>query len=177
MMQLISRQVEQQILKYQMPIDFYAGFQRLSYFPAQSERYERLGAVCRSVSIFSVIDREIPVIPGVDFVPLAEDSALVQEWFLLVDAPEFWTLLNTQEMTPHDDGTRQFQGLWTFDLTVVEEASAMLADVLDRPYTPHAERHHTLQAQNIHEVTDRLLKRLEANQMPATQPLINHTSC
>ena len=64
MMTAISHQIERQVLKHHMPIDFYAGFQRFSAFPQQRQRYEHLGAVCQRVYIFGIADVQPPSIPG-----------------------------------------------------------------------------------------------------------------
>jgi DICT domain-containing protein len=158
MMTAISHQIERQVLKYNMPIDFYAGFQRFSAFPQQSQRYERLGTVCQRVYIFGIADVQPPSIPGVEFVALDPDAPLAREWFLLVDTPEFWTLLSTREMEGADPvtGQRRFDGLWTFDAPIVESASVLLAQALGNSYTPLHERYASLQKQNVSEVTERI---------------------
>lgn len=163
MMNAISHQIERQVLKHRMPIDFYAGFQRFSAFPPQSQRYQQMGEICRRVYIFGVADIRPPSIPGVEFIELSPEMPLTQEWFLLVDMPEFWTLLSTREVTGIRDATaqRQFDGLWTFDAPVVESASQLLTSALGQTYTPLYQRYASLQEQNMNEVTERLVAHLE----------------
>jgi len=158
MMSAISHQIERQVLKYNMPIDFYAGFQRFSAFPGQLQRYARLGAVCHRVYIFGVADVVPPTIAGVEFIALAPDTPLIQEWFLLADTPEFWTLLSIREVVGANPvtGERYFDGIWTFDAPVVESASQLLAHALGNTYMPHYERYASLQNQNVTEVTERM---------------------
>lgn len=167
MMSAISHQIERQVLKYNMPIDFYAGFQRFSAFPGQIQRYERLGAVCHRVYIFGVADVVPPTIAGVEFIALAPDTPLTQEWFLLADTPEFWTLLSTREFKGADavTGERHFDGIWTFNAPVVESASQLLAHALGHTYSPHHERYASLQNQNVTEVTERIVEYMEKNRL------------
>lgn len=89
MMNLISHQIEDQIIQHGLPVDFYAGFQRFSHFPDQMRRYARLGTVCRRVYVFGIADCQPPSIPGIEFLPLLPGSALTREWFLFVNTPSF----------------------------------------------------------------------------------------
>jgi DICT domain-containing protein len=169
MMNTISHQIERQVLKHKMPIDFYAGFQRFSAFPQQLQHYQRLGSVCQRVNIFGFPDITPPSIPGVEFIELTSDIPMTKEWFLLVDAPEFWTLLSTREIEGRDPitGQRRFDGVWTFDAPVVESASQLLARALGRSYTPHYQRHVSLQDQNVTEVMERVVASLEKKRASA----------
>jgi len=162
-MNAISHQIEQQVLAHHMPVDFYAGFQRFSNFPHQRPVYHQLGSVCHHVSIFGLADAPLPALVGVEFVELLPEMPLVQEWFLLVDTPEFWTLLSTREIpgTDPNSGERRFDGLWTFDAPVVESASQLLMEALGQTYTPIRQRYPALQDQNVSELMQRLSPDLE----------------
>jgi DICT domain-containing protein len=167
MMNAISHQIERQVIKHQMPIDFYAGFQRFSAFPQQSQRYQQMGAVCRRIYVFGLADITPPTIPGIEFIELAPDMPLTQEWFLLVDTPEFWTLLSTREAEGADSTSRQrgYDGVWTFDAPVVESASQLLARALEQPYAPVYQRYAPLQEQNVAEVTQRMIEQIEKKRL------------
>ena len=52
MMNAISHSIEEQVINHALPVNFYAGFERLSRFPAQTLLYGRLGAAARRVYIF-----------------------------------------------------------------------------------------------------------------------------
>ncbi len=78
MMNSISRLIENQLIENQLPVNFYAGFERFSHFPDQLRRYSRLGAVCRRVYVFGVPDIRPPSIPGIEFVELSPTSPLAR---------------------------------------------------------------------------------------------------
>lgn len=168
MMNTISHQIEEQIRTHRMPIDFWAGFQRFSRFPAQLRRYSQLGLVCRRVTVFGVPDARPPLIQGVEFIEIEEKSPLSQEWFLLVDTPNFWTLLSTQETATRRDaisGGRAFEGLWSFDAQVVERASKLLSEMTGRAYQPVRERNHEQQNRHIAEMNGKLIEIMEQSRV------------
>jgi Sensory domain in DIguanylate Cyclases and Two-component system len=65
LMNVISHEIEDIVVNNRLPVDFYAGFQRFSYFQRQVKRYRRLAAVCRRVYVWGVPDVDPPTIPGV----------------------------------------------------------------------------------------------------------------
>jgi len=167
MMNVISHEIEDQVINQQMPVDFYAGFQRFSNFPQQLRRYSRLGAVCRRVYVFGVPDVRPPVIPGIEFIELDPTSALAREWFVLVDTSDFWTILAAQEMGGRDQvmGGRRFDGVWSYDTTVVERASLLISQELADFYEPVATRHYDRQSAAIATISGNLIKSLEQSQI------------
>lgn len=171
MMNTISHLIEQEVIDKKLPIDFYAGFQRFSRFPDQMRFYQKLGAVARRVYVFGVADVKPPSIPGVEFIELEAGSALAQEWFLLVDSPEFWTLLSTQETDGRDEvtGGRRYDGLWTFDTQVIDRAALIISQVMDRNYEPVTRRDHTIQNQHVTHMTERLIERMEMTRVKSNR--------
>jgi uncharacterized protein YigA (DUF484 family) len=168
MMNTISHQIEEQVKLHRLPVDFYAGFQHFSRFPAQLRRYSQLGLVCRRVYVFGVPDVRPPLIQGVEFIELEPDSPLAQEWFLLVDTPDFWTLLSTQEKTNRRDmlsGGRAFEGLWSFDTQVAERASELLAQATGRTFEPVRQRNYERQNLHIAEMNGRLIEMMERSRV------------
>lgn len=158
MMNTVSHQIEQQVVNHRMPVEFFAGFQRFSRFPAQHRLYQQLGAVCRRVYVFGVADTKPPSIPGVEFVALDPTSSLSREWFLVVDTPEFWTVLSTQEADGRDaiGGGRRYDGVWTYDSQVVERASLLLSQELGTFYSPVRTRNYEVQSRHIAEISSRM---------------------
>jgi DICT domain-containing protein/putative methionine-R-sulfoxide reductase with GAF domain len=170
MMNTISRLIENQVIDNQLPVNFYAGFERFSNFPSQLRRYSRLGAVCRRVYVFGIPDTRPPAIPGIEFVEVSPSSPLAREWFLLVDTPDFWTTLLTQEVDGRDEitGGRRFDGLWSFDEQVVERVSLLMSQILEVPYTPVTKRNAVSQSRHVADITGHLITNLD------TVKLTNH---
>jgi hypothetical protein len=168
MMNTISHQIEEQVIRHRIPVDFYAGFQLFSRFPAQVRRYQQLGMVCRRVFVFGVPDARPPAIPGVEYVEIDTMSPLTREWFLCVDTPDFWTLLSTQEVDSGRDainGGRRYDGLWTFDVQVVERASLLLSQVSNGFFQPTGRRNYESQNQHIAEMNGRMIEMLERSRL------------
>lgn len=159
MMNLISHQIEDQILQHKLTVDLYAGFQRLSNFPDQLRRYSRLGAICRRVYVFGIADYQPLSIPGVEFIELSPTSAVAQEWFLLVNTSDFWATLVAQEIQGKDAVTRgrRFDGIWSYDEAVVDRIALLMSQIMEMPYEPVAVRHHAKQSLHISEVSSRMV--------------------
>lgn len=167
MMNTISHHIEDQVIKHRMPIDFFAGFQRFSHFPAQLDRYRQLGQVCRRVYVFGVPDVRPAPISGIEYIALDAASPLAKEWFVLVDTPLFWSVLSTQEVEGRDPitGGRRFDGLWAFDAQVVDRASLLLSQALNTFYEPVMNRDHEAQNHHISEISNRMVGSLERNRI------------
>jgi DICT domain-containing protein len=166
MMTMISHLIEEQIVAQQLPVELYVGFQRFSNLRPQQRRYQQLGAICRRVVVFGLPDREVPPIPGVEFVALPQEAALTREWFLVVNAPEFWTALLTREAEQPTPGReRNYEGLWSYDAPVVERASLLLSQALGTHYQPVYQRDHERQSTHVAAISGRLVARLERAQL------------
>lgn len=160
MMNVISQQIEDQVLQHRLTVDFYAGFQRFSNFPEQMRRYSKLGSVCRRVYVFGIPDCEPPSIQGVEFIELSPTSALAQEWFLFVDTPEFWATLVAKEVEGTAGG-RNYDGLWSYDEAVVDRISLLMSQVMESMYQPVQERIYNQQYMHIAEINSRMLDMIE----------------
>ncbi|NJN85338.1 MAG: hypothetical protein HC881_02205 [Leptolyngbyaceae cyanobacterium SL_7_1] len=159
MMNVISHQIEDQVLQHKLTVDFYAGFQRFSHFPDQLRRYSRLGAICRRVYIFGVADYQPLSIPGIEFIEISPTSALAQEWFLFVNTSSFWATLVAQEMEGRDPATggRRFDGILSYDEAVVDRIALLMSQVMEVPYEPIPVRHYANQNLHISEISGRML--------------------
>jgi DICT domain-containing protein len=120
---------------------FYAGFQRISSFIPQINRFARLAAICGEVLVFAYPDTAVPEIPGIQFVLLEESAPLADEWFIVFATSEFQMALLTRQIkedspTPspvHQFGReRNYQGTVTTQPELVLAASKMLDEVLHR---------------------------------------------
>lgn len=167
MMNTISHSMEQQVINHQMPINFYAGFERFSRFPDQTRLYGRLASVARRVYVFGVPDVKPTPISGVEYIPLEPNSPLAREWFLIVDTPDFWALLATEEVSGEDEATggRKFNGIWTFDHVIVERASLLISQVLGSVYQPVRQRNYEQQNIHVAEIGAGMIARLDKVQV------------
>lgn len=166
MMNVLSHQIEDQIIQHQLPVDLYAGFQRFSYFPEQMQRYSQLGALCRRVYVFGVADYQPPGIPGVEFIEIAPTSPLAQEWFLLVNTSDFWVTLVAKELLNREmfGNSRRFDGLFSYDEAVVDRISLLVSQILEIDYQPITYRNYSQQSAHISEINNRMLSVLEQSE-------------
>ncbi len=111
----------------------FAGFQRLSKFVPQIPRYTRLAAQSESVYVFGVPDVNLPAIDNITYVPLASTDQLAQEWFLVSYGIDYASALATEELTHIDDldHERQFNGVWTFNISLVSILEEWLTRTVD----------------------------------------------
>jgi DICT domain-containing protein len=167
MMNIISHQIERQIISHQIPAVVYSGFQRFSAFIPQMKLYRALGASAKQVYVFGTPDVRLSPIPGVHYVALGEDSPLCKEWFLVVDTSDFWTVLSTQEVPGTDEasGGRKFKGVWSFDMTLVGQAAQLIAAVATVNHAEVPNRNFASQSARIAEVNGNLMARLDGAQI------------
>ncbi len=165
MMNTISREIEDVVMENNLPVDFYAGFQRYSFFLRQRRRYERLAKAARRVFVFGIPDVEPPTLPGIEFIPLDASHNLTQEWFLVVNTPYFFTSLLTREIEGQDTMTsgRKFQGIWTHDEKVVSQAYLILAQHLNQDYQPINQRDYYRQNNYIVSIANKLVTQIESS--------------
>lgn len=160
MMNAISHLIENQVIQHRLPVDFYAGFQRFSHFPVQLRRYTRLAANCRRVYIFGVPDIAPPLIAGIEWIEVAPTDPLAREWFVLVNAADFWSALIAQQLNSRDEitGGRRFQSLWTYDEQVVERCALLISQLLNDVYRPVPARNFAAQSNAIAGISGQLVE-------------------
>ena len=117
-MNVISYAIEDISVVDEVQTRVFAGFQRMSRFLPQVERYTKLAAVAESVYIFGIPDVEVPQIPNLTYIPISKHDRLSREWFLVSYGRDFHSTLATEEIShiDDDDDERVFKGIWTFDL-------------------------------------------------------------
>lgn len=165
LMNVISHEIEDVVINNGLQVDFYAGFQRFSYFARQLRRYRRLAQVCRRVYVWGVPDIEPPPIPGVEYISVTPTMDLAREWFLVVDSPQFYSALLTQELTYGQElpkGQRRFQGIWTYDPDIVGRAYLLLSQVLGQDFRPVLQRSYETQNRYLVQISNRLVQRQDA---------------
>ena len=124
-------------------------FQQGKWYLQEAERYQDLAKHSRHITISAVADSgfaEHPTsnLPNVDLVHLDKDDDLVEEWNLIILAPDYASMVLCHELSkdeylagsePQVDTERKFYGLWTFDRVLVEEAFTILLKDLEH-YNP-----------------------------------------
>ncbi len=140
---IVSREIENAIITDGARARVFAGFQRMSRFLPQVNRYRKLAENAESVYVFGIMDVEPPPIANVHYIPLKESDRLSGEWFVVADAPDYFSFLATEQMdypeTPETPAT--YQGVWSFDeelVTILQEWLSSLVDA--RPLGDLSER-------------------------------------
>lgn len=159
LMNTISHAIENIVVQHGLQVDFYAGFQRFSFFLRQAERYKKLAQAARRVYVWGVADVTPPQIDGVVYVPIEPDHELAREWFVVVDSPEFFTALMTHEATfgqAIPKAARRFRGVWTYDADIIARAHLLLSQDLGLRYRPVIQRDYTTQNRFLVQISNEL---------------------
>jgi len=154
-MNVISYAIEDISVVDEVQTRVFAGFQRMSRFLPQVERYTKLAAVAESVYIFGIPDVEVPQIPNLTYIPISKHDRLSREWFLVSYGRDFHSTLATEEIShiDDDDDERVFKGIWTFDLglnTILENWLTRVVDanplgINEADLYPDSQQHYTKQ--------------------------------
>jgi DICT domain-containing protein len=123
----ISREIENAVIMGQVRARLFAGFQKMSAFLPQVSRYQKLANYAESVYVFAYPDVPPPAITNVRYVPLSKDDQLTKEWFLIVEAQEYFSALSTEELGQQGI----FEGVWSFDEEMVTILQEWLTSMVD----------------------------------------------
>jgi len=124
-------------------------FQEGKWYLQEAERYFELAQVCGQVAIAALPDsgfasHRTSQLPQVSLVTLEPGDSLVNEWNLIILAPNYASMVLCHELSPTDyhagyqptvDTERKFYGLWSFERPWVEQAAMILLERM-RPYNP-----------------------------------------
>ncbi|NTU83400.1 MAG: hypothetical protein HGA45_29195, partial [Chloroflexales bacterium] len=127
---VLGRQLEHLAQEQGQAVTLALGTLRFSLFRLHQARIAQLAPHCHSVTIYGEADAEPPVIPNVQFVPLAKGAPLSQEWFLIADSPAFWGALIAHPLAERTSGPERrvrFEGALTADERIVSRASLLLS--------------------------------------------------
>jgi len=167
----ISHEIENSVLSVGAHGRLFAGFQKMSFFLPQVNRYRRLALITEHIWVFGVPDCTLPLIDNVSYVPLSESDALTREWFLIADAPEYFSALVAQDLSGFDvpEKQRKFRGIWTFDSTMVEQLHKAVAEIVG--VAPHLglTRDYSRQLNQITTTAESLINTLEARNTELTR--------
>jgi len=140
----ISHSIEETVRHHALDSYFFAGFQRISAFLPQVNRFRELAARCRKVYVFGVADSPAPEIPNVEYIFLEEGSPLSSEWFILFSHPSFQIALLTHEIGESSSALREtrfgrgrlYQGFVTLESSIIRPAVQAIQQALQLP-EPH----------------------------------------
>ena len=166
---IIGRQLELILQDDRIPADLALGTLRFSLFRLHQGRIAQLANVCRSITVYGEADVEPPQIDGVQFVALPAGAPLTQEWFLIVDSPDFWGGLFTRIVPERNDGRvrrYQFEGTLTADERTISRAMLLLSLVRQQAApSATAERNQIAQAMRWARVAYALYTHSEAERL------------
>lgn len=133
----LSHSLEDIVLREQLPALVFTGFQRSSYWEAETARYTQLANVAQQVTVFA--GDELPEEQRASqlHITLEGDDPLRQEWFLAILSSEFSVVLCGQDnLTPTlDEGLREFNTFWSFEPAIVNKVLDTLEQVVEQ-YRP-----------------------------------------
>jgi DICT domain-containing protein len=162
-MSIISYEIENAVILDRTRARIFAGFQRMSRFMPQLERYRLLAEQAESVYVFGVMDVQPPPVAKIRYVPLKETDQLAKEWFLVVDAQDYFSALATEEKTSINDpdNKRLFEGVWSFDEDIVTILQEWLTSLVDAyPLARGTSRNYRKQVSLMSDTMGRLTARL-----------------
>ncbi len=181
-MLVISHEIENAILLDRVRARLFSGFQRMSRFVPQVERYQRIAARAESVYVFGVMDVEPPPIANVTYVPLKPSDQLAKEWFIVAEAQAYFTTLATEEVgADPTTGEAQFEGVWSFDEDMVDILHDWLTSLVGaRPMTGDGSHNYQqqvkLMSSTMGRMTARMARALDSGKQPAYAPAEMHTA-
>ncbi len=127
----LSHVLENAVIDHDLPGAVFTGFQRSGHWFRALRRYERLAQPrARSVAVFAAgnlgSDRDDDIVR----VPLAEDSPLVEEWFLVILTTGFCAVLLGEDTgeVHEDELDRTFETIWSFDHATVTTIAGFIRD-------------------------------------------------
>jgi hypothetical protein len=129
----ISFAVEDAVLEAGRSTRLFAGFQQLSKFLPQVERYRKLATTVESIYVFGIADVEPPPIDKVTYVRVSPDDRLSKEWFVACYGRNYSSILATEEITKITDPEekRLFNGVWTFNPLIVSIIGDWISSAVD----------------------------------------------
>ena len=177
-MSLVSYEIENATLTHGARNRIFAGFQVMSKFIPQIERYTSLAQRAESVYVFGVMDVQPPPLPHVTYVSLTQTDQLAKEWFLVSHGQDYFSALATEEVShiTDPDDQRVFKGLWTFDLSMVMILESWLTSAVDaRPLQISDLEHNFSQQIRLMAATlGRFTARLSTDQSKSGTPTVDH---
>ncbi|ADH99372.1 DICT sensory domain-containing protein [Salisediminibacterium selenitireducens] len=125
--------MENMVLTKKLKGTIYAGFQKQSRAEAIYDRYLAM-AEYSEIYLFGEKDKSLPTHPNIHFVDLPSNAVLTREWFLVINAPAFKSMMVAYDMdgfgTHEVEEDRNFKGMKSSSPKTVKAVSEMLASVV-----------------------------------------------
>lgn len=129
-------------------------FQRGKWYLQEADRYSDIAACSSHVVIAAVPDsgfanHKTGQKDNVSLVHLDHEDSLVEEWNLIILAPDYAAMVLCHELSeeeyrgdsqPQTDAERKFYGLWTFDRFLVEKTATILIERMQSYNPPLADQ-------------------------------------
>jgi len=134
-MNIISYEIENATLKDGERTRIFSGFQRMSKFLPQVNRYRQMAKTAESIYVFGIPDIQPPQIENIHYINLEPTDQLSKEWFIVSYGESYSSTLATEELSHIDmpDSQRQFKGIWTFNVTLTAILEGWLTRTVDAP--------------------------------------------
>jgi DICT domain-containing protein len=112
----------------------YVGFQRLSRFtPRVAERYLQMALAGNHVYVFGLPDMLSPVThERLHYIALGVDDALSNEWFVVIDTPQYQASLSALDLVGFDQALDIHDRLFTGVQTQSEAVTRVLSEALSQ---------------------------------------------
>lgn len=134
----LSHAMEDQVLAGNEEALIIASFQKERFYRQEAHRYLRIGKKSPHVYVLAAPETDFRHDSGVyEKIAFSADDALTMEWHLVVIAPSYANCLicrekifahgtNSTEVALAMDNSRRFEGIWTHDRDVSQEAAKLL---------------------------------------------------
>jgi DICT domain-containing protein len=132
-MSQISFEIEDATLESGRKTRIFAGFQYMSKFLPQLDRYRKMAAHNESIYVFGIPDVPVPAIARVHYVKLSPTDQLSKEWFVVGYGRNYASALATEEISTFTDPDheRVFNGVWTFNPLIVSIIGDWISSAVD----------------------------------------------
>lgn len=124
-------------------------FQQGKWYLQEADRYYDIAQCCRHITVIAVADsgfasHKTGNLENVSLINLDLEDHLVNEWNLIILAPDYTAMVLCHELSPEEyyadsqpqiDTERKFYGLWTFERDLVGKAASILIKNIQK-YNP-----------------------------------------
>ncbi|TGB05174.1 DICT sensory domain-containing protein [Halobacillus salinus] len=128
--------MENMVLMKKLKGNVYAGFQKFSRSQNVIDRFQAMTEYS-NVHIFGEADAAVDQEDGIEYIPIPPDSELVREWFLVIDAPNFKSMMVAYDLDGfgvHEiEEGRNFRGAKSSNPKVVDQAVQLLKEHTKSP--------------------------------------------
>ena len=138
----ISHVIEDQAINSGGKFDFYTGCEKFSLLKIQQSRYHRLCQLGNPVTVFTIKDEKTWDYPnlnivGLDYPASNEESSLANNWFVILNNPQFVSMALVARKLPSKIFTapkskrviyRNYEGFWTYDQPIIDEVVNILGE-------------------------------------------------